>query len=237
MSLCVDDRLVCRSERRWFIYKDYTKMHSQQYVKLSEMWSKMYRVIHKSLRDFRPLRYSSRDGHAEVEHVNRGRGTPSFCPTLQVLDMSTLGDVEDVNPVIKLLPHTYLGVSVSLLTCSPSAWPSRLLYRSGRKSRRDLWITLYIGRHVKYPLFLSGFIETWSFRTFLFFISKNIQVSFFSRISALWEPSCPIRADLKKTNIDISQFCEHANKNRKIIRSVLCTLAKTYPGMANKFLF
>ena len=29
-----------------------------------------YRVIHKSLRDFRPLRYSSRDGHAEGEHVN-----------------------------------------------------------------------------------------------------------------------------------------------------------------------
>jgi hypothetical protein len=47
-----------------------------------------YRVIHKSLRDFRPLRYSSRDGHAEGQHVNRGRDTPSFCPTLQVLDMS-----------------------------------------------------------------------------------------------------------------------------------------------------
>ena len=29
------------------------------------------RVIHKSLRDFRPLRYSSRDGHAEGEHVKR----------------------------------------------------------------------------------------------------------------------------------------------------------------------
>jgi hypothetical protein len=29
-----------------------------------------------------------------------------------------------------------LGVSVPLLTCSPSAWPSRLLYRRGRKSRR-----------------------------------------------------------------------------------------------------
>ena len=41
----------------------------------------IYRVIHKSLRDFRPLRYSSRDGHAEGEHVNRGRrDTPSFCP-------------------------------------------------------------------------------------------------------------------------------------------------------------
>ena len=48
-----------------------------------------YRVIHKSLRDFRPLRYTSRDGHAEGEHVNRKRDTPSFCPTLQVLDMLT----------------------------------------------------------------------------------------------------------------------------------------------------
>ena len=51
-----------------------------------------YRVIHKSLLDFRPLRYSSRDGHAEGEHVNRGRVTPSYCHTLQVLDVSTLGD-------------------------------------------------------------------------------------------------------------------------------------------------
>ena len=65
-----------------------------------------YRAIHKSLRDFRPLRYSSRDGHVEGEHVNRRRETPSFCPTLQVLDMSTLGDAADVNPVIKFLPHT-----------------------------------------------------------------------------------------------------------------------------------
>ena len=29
-----------------------------------------YRVIHKSLRDFRPLRYSNRDGDTEGEHVN-----------------------------------------------------------------------------------------------------------------------------------------------------------------------
>ena len=65
-----------------------------------------YRVIHKSLRDFRPLRYSSREGHTEGEHVNRGRDTPSFCPTLQVLDTSTLGDAADVNPVFKFLPHT-----------------------------------------------------------------------------------------------------------------------------------
>jgi hypothetical protein len=46
----------------------------------------MYRVIRKSLREFRPLRYSSRDGHAEGEHVNRETHTASFCPTLQVLD-------------------------------------------------------------------------------------------------------------------------------------------------------
>ena len=125
-----------------------------------------YKVIHESLRDFRPLRHSSRDGHAEGEHVNRGRDAPSFCPTVQVLDMSTLGDVADVNPVIEFLRRnlitwltsaasprvnissTYkvgqkLGMSLPLLTCSPSAWPSRLLCRRGRKSRRDLRITLY----------------------------------------------------------------------------------------------
>jgi hypothetical protein len=66
-----------------------------------------YRVIHKSLRDFRPLRYSSRDCHAEGEHVNRWRDTPSFCPTLQVLDMCTLGDAADVNPVIKFRSLEY----------------------------------------------------------------------------------------------------------------------------------
>ena len=65
-----------------------------------------YRIIHKSLRDFRPLRCSSRDGHAQGEHVYRGRDTQSFCPTLQVLDMSTLGDAADVNPIINFLPHT-----------------------------------------------------------------------------------------------------------------------------------
>jgi hypothetical protein len=65
----------------------------------------LYRVIHKSLQDFRPLRYSSRYGHTEGENLNRGRDTPSFCPTLQLLDMSTLGDAADVNPVIKFLPN------------------------------------------------------------------------------------------------------------------------------------
>jgi len=37
-----------------------------------------------------------------------GETLPSFCPTLQVLDMSTLGDAVDVNHVIKFLPHTLI---------------------------------------------------------------------------------------------------------------------------------
>jgi len=59
--------------------------------------------------------------------------------------MSTLGEAADVNPVIKFLPHsaTCVAGTLPLLTCSPSAWPSRLPYRRGRKSLRDLWITLY----------------------------------------------------------------------------------------------
>jgi hypothetical protein len=73
----------------------------------------MYREIHKSLRDFRPLRYSSRDGHAEGEHVNRGRHTPIFCPKLQVLDMSTLGDAADVKPVITFLPYALQNLAVN----------------------------------------------------------------------------------------------------------------------------
>jgi len=64
---------------------------------------RLHRVIRKSLWDFRPLWYSSLDGHAEG-HVNRGRDTPTFCPTLQVLDMSNLRDAADVNTAIKFMP-------------------------------------------------------------------------------------------------------------------------------------
>jgi hypothetical protein len=38
----------------------------------------LYRVIHKYLWEFRPLWYSSRDGHAGREHVNSGTDTPKF---------------------------------------------------------------------------------------------------------------------------------------------------------------
>jgi hypothetical protein len=79
--------------------------------------------MHKSLRDFRPLRYSSRDGHAEGEYVNRGRDTASFCPTLQVLDSSFL---------LRL------------------SW---LLRSRVWKFRRDLWITLYMELQSRFTRF------------------------------------------------------------------------------------
>ena len=73
--------------------------------------------------------------------VNGGRDTPSFCPTLQVLDMSTLADAADVNPVSNVCGGNLItgltsaapptvdisstckvgqkhGVSFPLLTCS-----------------------------------------------------------------------------------------------------------------------
>jgi hypothetical protein len=77
----------------------------------------LHRVIRKSFRDLRPLRYGSRDGHAEGGHVNSGRDTPSFCPTLQTLDMSTLGDAANVNHVMKFLPHS----------CDKGSWRQSLL--------------------------------------------------------------------------------------------------------------
>jgi len=40
-----------------------------------------------SLPDFRTLRYSSRDGHAEGEHVNRGRDTKKTWRDTLPIDM------------------------------------------------------------------------------------------------------------------------------------------------------
>ena len=80
------------------------------------------RVIQKSIPDFRPPRYSSRNGHAKVEHVNRGRDTPSFCPTLQVL-----------------LPHTCNVCGRNLITgltstASPSVVPPHPVYQPAASS-------------------------------------------------------------------------------------------------------
>jgi hypothetical protein len=126
-------------------HKDRFMQSGQTYVSVTRT-PFLYRVIRKSLRDFLPLRYSSRDGHAEGEHVNRGRDTPSFCPALQVLDMSTLGDAAYVNPVIKFLQHTLQHLSIDSRDCLHD--PSSQLWHRGHSapmphdfpcvSRRDL---------------------------------------------------------------------------------------------------
>ena len=99
-------------------------------------------VIHKSLLDFRPLRYSIPDGHAEEEHVNRGRDIPIFCPTLQVFDMSNLGDVVNVNPVIKFLPHTCHVCGRNLITGLTSAASRRVNISSACEVGQKLGVSL-----------------------------------------------------------------------------------------------
>jgi hypothetical protein len=86
-----------------------------------------YRIIRKSLRDFRSLRYSSWDGHAGREHVKRSRVTPSFCPTLQMLDMSTLGQSSQkfLAPARQSRLMTPAGLLVSQRTGSHSDVISR----------------------------------------------------------------------------------------------------------------
>jgi hypothetical protein len=149
-------------------------------VEEDRKWESIYSVIHKSLRDFRPLWYSSSYGHAEGEHINRYRISPSFLCTrrhgvragftargrswrnmawtgnkkaLYVLEFakteSVVANSKTQNAFLfsahaRLLHKKTCREILYLLICSPSAWPSRLIYRRGRKSRRDLWITLYI---------------------------------------------------------------------------------------------
>ena len=77
-----------------------------------------------------------------------------------------------------------LGVPLPLLTCSPSVWPSRLLYRRGWKSWRDLWITLYIAsRSISY-IFLKNFTSNdWWVNTRLDFLRTIILAWNFFRLS------------------------------------------------------
>jgi hypothetical protein len=50
-----------------------------------------------------------------------------------------------------------LVMSLPLLTCSPSAWPSRLLYLRGRKSRGTYMYVYFVQEYVKY--FKINFIQ------------------------------------------------------------------------------
>ena len=111
-----------------------------------------------SLRDFRPLRYSSQDVHAEGEHVNGGRGTPSVCSTLQVIDMSTLGDATYVNPVIKFLPQT-CNVCVAGLT---SAASPRLDISITCKVGQKLGVSLPLLPCIPFGVTIPATVPQWS---------------------------------------------------------------------------
>ena len=104
----------------------------------------LYRVIHKSLRDFRSLRYCSRDGHAEGEHVNRVRDILNFCPTLQVLDISTLGDATDVKSCNQV-PATHVQC-----TCVVGTWLQNLT--SVASPRVDISRTCKVGQKFRMSL-------------------------------------------------------------------------------------
>jgi hypothetical protein len=155
---------------------------------------KLYRVIHKYLQDFWPLRYSSQNDHARkwtglsrpaclfrsaqaatllefhVTHTNCF-ARRWFCvvrgpkPPLHRHNWLSFGKFQDTERFLipcprhvssrlppsgetckyATAPRTQkkIGEIFYLLICSPSTWPSWLLYRRGRRSRKELWITLY----------------------------------------------------------------------------------------------
>jgi hypothetical protein len=78
----------------------------------------MYRAIRKSLRNFRTRLRNNQDRHSRKDIPSASKVGEKF------------------------------GVSLPLLTCSPPAWPPRLLYRRVLTSQRDLWITLYKTVHL-----------------------------------------------------------------------------------------
>ena len=103
---CVGDHVTIQILTTKSTYRSLSAQRLPEHTVLSPALciSHLYRVIHKSLRDFRPC--GTVVGMVMPKGSNRGRDAPSFCSTLQVLDMSTLGDAADVNPVIKFMPHT-----------------------------------------------------------------------------------------------------------------------------------
>jgi hypothetical protein len=67
--------------------------------------------------------------------------------------------------------------------------------------------------HVKYPLFLPAFNETWIFSTEFREREKKLKNQISSK-SVQWEPSCPIRADeptdMTKLIVAFHNFYERA---------------------------
>jgi hypothetical protein len=84
-----------------------------------------------------------------------------------------------------------------------------------KRIERDM-IKMYIGLHVKYPLFLSDFNETWisstDFRKLL-----KYQISW---KSDQWEPSCSLRTDrredMTKLTVAFGKVAKASNNNQSV---------------------
>jgi len=85
----------------------------------------------------------------------------------------------------------------------------------------DIWLKVYIGGHIKYPLFLSDFIEIWVFLTD-FRKMFNYQISW---KSVQWKLSFSMQTDgwtdretgrHDEANIVFSQLCKHPWKGAGI---------------------
>jgi hypothetical protein len=184
----------------------------------------IYMVNHKSFRNFQPLQYSSGDGDAEGKHVNRRTDAPIFCPTLQVLDMSTLGDATDAS-FWQIPRHRTLSYSLSTpcfvttapLAVKPASTPQLLVYKKNgeilyrlicsfllclswllcsrfRKFRRDLWITLY-----NFKLFVACIFSAYEM--------KNQQMSLFQFYSYI--DGCLHVSGLQAHPQENSHSCSH----------------------------
>jgi hypothetical protein len=71
--------------------------------------------------------------------------TFQVCPTLQVLDASTLGDAEDVKLLIKLLPHTLQHLAVDSSDClhDPLSQLWQITWRRGQMCKCPLCHVIY----------------------------------------------------------------------------------------------
>jgi len=92
------------------------------------------------------------------------------------------------------------------------------------------WLQMYIGLHVKYPLFLWDSNKTSIFPTDFQKILKY-QISW---KSIQWEPSCFIRTDVTQLIVDLRNFWPQMKKNkgRNVPISQACDITwSASPGM------
>ena len=94
---------------------------------------------------------------------------------------------------------------------------ARSVHTQHTKELTEIWSNMYIGLHVKYPLFLSDFNEEWIFSTD--FRKKKLKYKI-SWKSVLWEPSCSMwkdgQTDMTKLIVALRNNAPK-NRNKKII--------------------